>query len=79
MASKQKTIYVYDDFSFDKTSLMGCLWVDVLKGEESYSFEFDRIWKRIVFNMAVSNTDDHLRNHAFILAKNGWHFHLFMM
>lgn len=26
----------------------------------------------IVFNMAVSNTDDHLRNHAFILKKNGW-------
>lgn len=30
------------------------------------------LWKRIVFNMAVSNTDDHLRNHAFILTKNGW-------
>ena len=30
------------------------------------------MWKRIVFNMAVSNTDDHLRNHAFILTKNGW-------
>lgn len=44
MASKEKTIYVYDDFSFDKTSLMGCLWIDVLKGEESYSFEFDKIW-----------------------------------
>ncbi len=30
------------------------------------------LWKRIVFNMAVSNTDDHLRNHAFILSHNGW-------
>ncbi len=30
------------------------------------------LWKRIVFNMAVSNTDDHLRNHGFILTKNGW-------
>lgn len=30
------------------------------------------LWKRIVFNMAVSNTDDHLRNHAFILTENGW-------
>lgn len=30
------------------------------------------LWKRIVFNMAVTNTDDHLRNHAFILTKNGW-------
>ena len=24
------------------------------------------LWKRIVFNMAVSNTDDHMRNHGFI-------------
>lgn len=30
------------------------------------------LWRRIVFNMAVSNTDDHLRNHAFIFTKNGW-------
>lgn len=31
------------------------------------------LWKRIVFNMAVSNTDDHLRNHGFILTSSGWH------
>ena len=30
------------------------------------------LWKRIVFNMAVSNTDDHLRNHGFILTNEGW-------
>ena len=30
------------------------------------------LWKRIVFNMAVNNTDDHLRNHAFILSDKGW-------
>lgn len=30
------------------------------------------LWKRVVFNMAVSNTDDHLRNHGFILSKEGW-------
>ncbi len=30
------------------------------------------LWKRIVFNMAVTNTDDHLRNHAFLLTKKGW-------
>ncbi len=30
------------------------------------------LWKRIVFNMAVSNTDDHFRNHGFILTENGW-------
>lgn len=30
------------------------------------------LWKRIVFNMAVTNTDDHLCNHAFIFTKSGW-------
>lgn len=30
------------------------------------------LWKRLVFNMAVSNTDDHLRNHGFVLEKTGW-------
>lgn len=30
------------------------------------------LWRRIVFNMAVSNTDDHLRNHGFLLTKGGW-------
>lgn len=34
--------------------------------------DLKELWKRIVFNMAVSNTDDHLRNHGFILDKNGW-------
>ena len=30
------------------------------------------LWQRMVFNMAVSNTDDHLRNHGFLLTKRGW-------
>lgn len=34
--------------------------------------DLKELWKRIVFNMAVSNTDDHLRNHGFILMENGW-------
>lgn len=34
--------------------------------------DLKELWKRIVFNMVVSNTDDHLRNHGFILTKKGW-------
>lgn len=30
------------------------------------------LWKRIVFSMCVSNTDDHLRNHGFMLTNSGW-------
>jgi len=31
-----------------------------------------QLWRRIVFNIAVSNADDHLRNHGFIYRDGGW-------
>lgn len=31
-----------------------------------------QLWRRIIFNIAISNTDDHLRNHGFILTDEGW-------
>lgn len=31
-----------------------------------------QLWRRLVFNIAISNTDDHLRNHGFLLTNNGW-------
>ncbi len=31
-----------------------------------------QLWRRIVFSMCVSNTDDHLRNHGFMLTSTGW-------
>ncbi len=31
------------------------------------------LWRRVVFNVLISNTDDHLRNHAFLYAgPGGW-------
>jgi len=30
------------------------------------------LWQRIVFSIFVANTDDHLRNHGFILTEKGW-------
>ena len=30
------------------------------------------LWRRIVFSICVTNTDDHLRNHGFILTDQGW-------
>ena len=44
MVSKEKTIFVYDDFSMQNPTLMGILYVNSLKGGESYSFEYDREW-----------------------------------
>jgi serine/threonine-protein kinase HipA len=34
--------------------------------------DLDELWRRIVFSICVSNTDDHLRNHGFLLTKDGW-------
>ena len=34
--------------------------------------DLEQLWRRIVFSICVSNTDDHLRNHGFILTKFGW-------
>jgi len=31
-----------------------------------------QLWRRIIFNISISNTDDHLRNHGFILKEKGW-------
>lgn len=32
----------------------------------------NQLWRRIIFNIAISNTDDHMRNHGFILTNKGW-------
>jgi len=34
--------------------------------------DLKELWRRIVFSMAITNTDDHLRNHGFLLREKGW-------
>ncbi|MCC6809605.1 MAG: HipA domain-containing protein [Deltaproteobacteria bacterium] len=34
--------------------------------------DLEELWRRIVFNICISNVDDHLRNHGFLLQPNGW-------
>jgi len=34
--------------------------------------DLHQLWRRIIFNIHISNTDDHLRNHGFILTSKGW-------
>ena len=54
----------------------GSSYLDIASFIKSYGAQpkkdLGELWKRIVFNMAVTNTDDHLRNHAFILTDKGW-------
>jgi serine/threonine-protein kinase HipA len=34
--------------------------------------DLNQLWRRMVFNISISNTDDHLRNHGFLLSNKGW-------
>jgi serine/threonine-protein kinase HipA len=34
--------------------------------------DLEQLWRRMLFNVLVSNTDDHMRNHGFILTDTGW-------
>ncbi|KDM90991.1 type II toxin-antitoxin system HipA family toxin [Photobacterium galatheae] len=34
--------------------------------------DLEQLWTRILFNIMVSNSDDHLRNHGFIFDTTGW-------
>jgi serine/threonine-protein kinase HipA len=38
----------------------------------SVNRDLEELWRRIVFSIAVSNSDDHLRNHGFLLSLEGW-------
>ncbi len=34
--------------------------------------DLEELWRRIVFSICIKNTDDHLRNHGFLLTGKGW-------
>lgn len=34
--------------------------------------DLEELWRRIVFNVCISNADDHLRNHGFLMSPKGW-------
>lgn len=34
--------------------------------------DLPQLWKRMVLNIAIKNTDDHLGNHGFLLTNEGW-------
>jgi serine/threonine-protein kinase HipA len=44
----------------------------ILQNSASPNANLEELWRRIVFYIAVKNTDDHLRNHGFLLTPDGW-------
>ncbi len=54
----------------------GASYLELVEVIEAYGAQPEEdlleLWKRIVFSVCVSNTDDHLRNHGFLLTNRGW-------
>jgi len=44
----------------------------IMRNGSNVEGDLEQLWRRIVFNICVSNTDDHLRNHGFLLTNKGW-------
>lgn len=44
----------------------------LMKNGSQANKDLEQLWRRIVFFVCVSNTDDHLRNHGFLLTRKGW-------
>lgn len=44
----------------------------IIRNGANVSEDLEELWRRIVFYICVSNTDDHLRNHGFLLNESGW-------
>lgn len=44
----------------------------IMQNGASPDADLEELWRRIVFYISISNTDDHLRNHGFLLTDKGW-------
>lgn len=44
----------------------------ILRNGANVQKDLEELWTRIVFSVCCHNTDDHLRNHGFILTPSGW-------
>lgn len=47
-------------------------FLQVSGAPEHQEADLAQLFRRVAFNIAVGNRDDHLRNHGFLLTKHGW-------
>ena len=57
MASNQKIIYVYESFKSTTPNFLGTLFVENVRGRESYSFEYDADWLKSSANYMYLDPD----------------------
>ncbi len=60
----------------DGTDASGVSYLDLMefiaRHGAAVEKDLEELWRRIVFSICVKNTDDHLRNHGFLLSDKGW-------
>jgi serine/threonine-protein kinase HipA len=44
----------------------------IMRNGANIKADLAELWRRIVFYISIKNTDDHLRNHGFLLMPRGW-------
>lgn len=77
--AKDKRIHFASAMTFlnGKEGEHNSTFLDLAGTISTYSANPDKdcqeLWRRMVFGLLVSNTDCHLRNHGFVLKKDGWH------
>ena len=53
----------------------GVSYLDIASAIKEYGSnpkaDLEELWKRIIFSIAITNTDDHLRNHGFLFDSKG--------
>lgn len=63
----------YQDGDGAKTGASYLDLVDLIERAGANATEdLEELWRRIAFNILIHNTDDHLRNHGFLLTSRGW-------
>lgn len=62
----------------DATESEGCSYLDLVQVIETsgtstqIAHDLEQLFRRVAFNLLVGNRDDHLRNHGFLRAGDGW-------
>lgn len=67
------TMLGYDDGADHSTGasyLELAQWI--IQNQAIVDEDLEELWRRVVFAIQIHNTDDHLRNHGFLLTDEGW-------
>ena len=59
-----------------KTDMEPAGYIDIISAIETLCVKptaaLDELWRRMIVNICISNVDDHLRNHGFVLNGTDW-------